>query len=318
MKKLLKISLTLFFFTGCASELELVTGLKEPAANEIIMILNTQDIKGTKSTVIVSNKQRFAVNVSSNKFQAALRLLVENKLPREMSSGFEQVYPPGAGGLIPTKAEEKARFLMAVQGEVENLIQILPGIVRARVAVVLPETEAIRDLSAPPPKASASVAVVYTPLPSGKPPLGSSGVKSLVSSAVEGLGPDEVTVVMTPNLPPRLIGELPKVHAKKAKVSSKTALDADSDDSALNAPHSVHSGASSADAAKLVALKKTAKRDELLIWLFAVLAVIGLLLGIVGIVRVMSLKSKLAAAQQGQSADEAPEKPAEIEPKSEG
>lgn len=285
---------------GCSSQLELVSRLREAEANEILVVLNTKKITGQKLATTVNNKTTFSINVSSNKFNDAVKLLVINRLPRELSPGLEQVYPPGSAGLIPTKTEERARYAMAVQGEVENLIQILPGIVRARVALVMPDTAALRSLSAKPLAASASVAVVYTPLSNGNPPIQASGLKSLVASAVEDLGPEDVTVVMTPNIPPRLINDSTKLQASAANVTARDIPTTTSQIEESNSSSVPGYGEPTLnEAIESSALQKAMSKDNLLIWLFAVLAVIGLAVGILGMVRVLALRSKLRAVQEG-------------------
>lgn len=293
------LGLLLLMAIGCNKSLELVTNLSEIEANEILVVLHEVKISGSKSTVVVQNKPAFSIAVSSSDFEPALKLLVENRFPREMSAGYDKVYPPGSGGLIPTKAEERAKFLMALQGEVENLIQILPGIVRVRVAVVLPDPDTLRKLNAAEPKSSASVAVVYVPLKDGSPPIQAEGIKSLVASAIEELGPNEVTVVMTPNIPVRLIDSEAE-HSARTKVVSR---DLPNTPASFDGGHQtvVTKRASAKEKAGVMEpeVEKARAKSELLIWLFAVLAIIGLGLGVLGLIRAMSLKSKLNAVTQG-------------------
>lgn len=293
------LGLLLLMLISCAQSFELVTNLQEMEANEILVILNEKKIVGAKSTKTAQNKQVFTISVKEQDFESALKLLVENRFPRELSSGYDKVYPLGSGGLIPTKAEERAKFLMALQGEVENLIQILPGIVRARVAIVLPDPDTLRRLNAPEPRSSASVAVVYVPLSDGTPPIRAEGIKSLVASAVEELGPDEVTVVMTPNFPVRLIDGSAK-HSGQAKVVSRGLPNTPASfDGGLPAagvrPNMAAEAASKGEPAE----EKSNSKSDMLIWLFAALALLGLGLGMLGLMRSMSLKAKLNAVSQG-------------------
>ena len=140
--------------SGCGPNHDIVSGLDQLEANEILVVLRAKGIDGEK----VKEEGRvvtFAVLVKDVDVDDALRLLVANKLPRTRSQGLKEVYPPGGGGLIPTKSEEKAKFLMAMQGEIERKLKAMPGIVQAHVSVVQPDKDIVRDLDTPPPPATA-------------------------------------------------------------------------------------------------------------------------------------------------------------------
>lgn len=143
-------ALCLLAFAGCASDLDIVHGLNELEANEIIVVLGGEGITAMKAKE-EGRVVTWAVIVNESEGQNALSLLVRNKLPRERSQGLAEVYPAGSGGLIPTRSEEKAKFLMAAQGEIERKLKSLPGVVRAHVSIVVPDKDVIRDLDAKPP-----------------------------------------------------------------------------------------------------------------------------------------------------------------------
>ena len=192
--------LCLFGLTGCAGEFALVHKLTENEANQIMVILVAQGIEATKieepGRIVTYN-----IIVSGNDREEALKLLVANKLPKEKSSGLQQVYPAGSGGMIPSQSEEKARFLMAIQGEIEIKLKTFPNIVSAHVSVVIPEKDIVRDVGADAPKPSASVALIYNPQKDGTSGLTEEDIKNLVSASIEGLTPDGVRVVISPNRP---------------------------------------------------------------------------------------------------------------------
>src|SRR6185437_1313385 len=119
---------------------------------------------------------------------------------------FEKVYPAGGGGLIPTKSEEKAKFMMALQGEIEHKLKTYPGIVAAHVTIVQPEKDIVRNLDTPPPPSTASVAIVFNPNDDRHTtPLSENDVKRLVASSVEDLRPEHVEVVEKENKPMQLV-----------------------------------------------------------------------------------------------------------------
>ncbi|MES2505025.1 MAG: hypothetical protein V4534_09145 [Myxococcota bacterium] len=254
--------------SACQSDHDIVSGLSETEANEVLVILDAQKIKASKVLVQVKGSNKpptYSISMGPRQAPEALRILVDNRLPRHKSAGLGEVYPTDASSLIPSRSEEKAKFLRAIQGEVENMLKVLPGIIEARVIVVMPDPSVVRDLHSAPPHATASVAVVYNPIDSkGTPPVKAEEIKFLVASAIEDLTPAYVSVLMSQNLSSSLMG-LPKVVRK---------------------PISAHPSH--------VAAPVSMFRDDVLMWLFGVLALAGVLLGVFGIVRNRALRSQLA------------------------
>ncbi len=299
---------------ACQGERELVSGLSENDANEILVALDSQDITAQKTAVPGrSNTFTYTVLVRGSDQNRALKLLVDNHLPPMQSLGLAQIYPPGGGGLIPTRGEENARFLMAVQGEIENMLKILPGVVKARVVIVLPDTDSIRDVGAPKPRATASVAIVYNPIEKrGKPVLSGKEIKELVASAVEDLSEKDVSVVMTINRPRMIItGTGEQDAAQKGSVTSP----ATTFDGATKEPPEMVLGVSTPAVVspqeveqmhqleQELSAMKTQLADEQekgrwMIWGFAGLAGLGLCLGIFGLIRSIILRSKLLRVQK--------------------
>jgi type III secretion protein J len=288
---------------GCQGQQEIVGALSESDANELMVVLQSQHIDVTK-VAIPGRTITYSLSVKSGDATTAMRILVDNKLPKKPSNGLADVYPPGGGGLIPTGSEEKAKFLMAIQGEIENMLKVLPGIVQARVVVVLPDTDAIRDLNSPPPKATSSVAIVYNPIDDkGTPSVTPDDVKYLVASAVEDLSPTGVTVVMASNVPMKLI-DISKNQPSKTTTKPQTATAGTTE--TPSTPEATHSAPPAAlthqapgyIAAKTAAAQDAEGRNHILIWLFATLALVGLVLGLFGLFRAISLRSKLAQMER--------------------
>lgn len=178
-------------FIGCARPLE--TGLTESDAQQIVVLLRENGINAT--TAIDASQKKgsptWVVNVrgQSDTLVRAWKILSENGLPREKVKGFDEVF--ANAGMIPTAAEEKARLLSAVDGELTRTLHSLPGVVDARVQVVLPDTSPLVDRSQqPPPTASALIQ-----FHGDEPPLKEVEVKSLLAKSVQGLVPENVAVV---------------------------------------------------------------------------------------------------------------------------
>ena len=111
--------------------------------------------------------------------------------------------------MIPTAVEDKARLVSGLSGELTRTLRSMPGVVDARVHVVLPDTAALidkKDQNA----ATASVLVRYR---DQTPPLTDDEIRRLVAKGVEGLSAENVTVVQKQSdikkLPPQMLGPLP-------------------------------------------------------------------------------------------------------------
>jgi type III secretion protein J len=258
LQRVCALVLTSVALTACAGEKDIVHGLKEWEANEIIVVLDSKGIPADK-VLEPGRVVTWAVVVPASSAPDALRLLVANHLPREQPNIMSKVYPAGGGGLIPTKSEEKAKMLMAIQGEVERKLQQLPGIVQVHVSIVQPDKDVVRDLDQPAPMPMASVAMVFNPVDDrGTSSVTIDDVKMLVAASVEDLKPANVQVVMKRNAPTAIIDPAaPEAGQAVGPVTTKPVF-----------------GVKVADA-------KSAERIQLVLAALGLAAVLGLLLGVV-------------------------------------
>jgi type III secretion protein J len=186
---------------GCMKR-PLASGLTEAEAREIIVLLQDHGISADLQEV---SKERaassYTVSVMGGgpSLVQAWRVMQDNGLPRHKASGLEDVY--ANPGLIPTAAQEKAKLLVGLAGEISRMLNSVQGVVDARVQVVLPDDNPLIDRSQWHPP-SASVLLKYQ----GKePPLKEEQIKSLVAKGVEGLAPENIAVVFNkvePKPPP--------------------------------------------------------------------------------------------------------------------
>ena len=190
--KLLLPLLALLFSAGCSIELQ--HGLSEQDANEIYVLLSKNNINVTKVPVGEGKDMLFTVAVPKGDAARAAELLRNNALPRPMEMGFNHF---AKGSMVPTAAEERAMMLKSVAGEVSNALTKIDGVLEANVIVNIPENN---DLAQPEnkPMPSASVMIRYRANLEGKAPISEKEVQQFVSSAVQELKPDKVTVLLTP------------------------------------------------------------------------------------------------------------------------
>jgi len=188
----------------------LATGLNERNAQEIVVTLREHGIDAVTELEATSKKDvstwRVNVRGGSDALLESWNVLRENGLPRKNDLGLESVF--ANSGMIPTAGEEKARLLVGLAGQLTNTLESITGVVDAHINLVLPDTDPLLDKSQQNPP-TASVLVRYQ----GKqPPLTEVETKNLVAKGVEGLTPDNVSVVWkrVPDkpLPPRMYGPL--------------------------------------------------------------------------------------------------------------
>jgi type III secretion protein J len=171
---------------GCKADL--YTKLQEREANEMVALLlgngfdagRTQSKDGT-STVVVEQKQ----------FAQAVELLKANGYPRQTFTNMGEVFK--GGGLIASPTEERARYVYALSEELSKTISDIDGVLSARIHVVLPKNDLLRQDATP---SSASVFIRYDARAPVKALL--QQIKMLVANSIEGLSYEKVSVVLVP------------------------------------------------------------------------------------------------------------------------
>ena len=180
------------FLLACASA-ELASGLTESEAQEMVVVLQQYGLNAKKVKVGEGKEASYTVQVPGNQANSANQILKKYELPREKPKGLDAIF--SQGGLIPTATEEKAKMLMALQGEIAQTLQTVDGIASARVHIVLSEKDPLAEN--PQSKPSASVFIKYR---GDHEPLTVEEIKQIVAHSVDGLEAGQVAVVMKPIL----------------------------------------------------------------------------------------------------------------------
>ena len=176
---------------GCTATLE--ADLAEDEANQVVVALHERGIGAQKEHVGGSGEDaRFAVMVAPEEVAPALEVLRADGLPRRDDPGLHEVF--GEGGLVPTATEERARYVAAMGGELARSIQVIDGVLDARVHLALPARNRFA-LDDAPPVARASVLIEYR---GDAPPYDADAVRALVSGAVENMATENVAVIGVP------------------------------------------------------------------------------------------------------------------------
>ena len=95
---------------------------------------------------------------------------------------------------IPTKTEERAKYQMALSGELVNTLKRIQGVVDARVHLVIPEEKILQRPGQVQPKPSASVLIMHRART--RMLITIQQIKNLVSGSLEGLNATRVNVVI--------------------------------------------------------------------------------------------------------------------------
>jgi type III secretion protein J len=188
---------------GCGRE-ELLHGLDERQANEVLVALDEGGVAATKAREDGA-EERWRVDVDAGAAARAQRILAERELPRARPPGLAEVF--GKGSMVPTPTEEHALLLHALAGELARSVEAVDGVVAARVHVGLRQPDPLRpgDRGAP----RASVLVKCRPGACAGIRALEPGLRAMIAGAVEGLEPAAVALVIAeaaespPRAPPR-------------------------------------------------------------------------------------------------------------------
>lgn len=176
-----------FGLAGCSRQ-EVYGKLTEPAANEMIAVLNQAGITASK---VAGEKGAWSIAVDQADFARAVETLRAHGLPHEDYDSLGSVFKKE--GFTSTPLEERARLIYGLSQELSRTISGIDGVVQARVHLTMPEADPLSREAKP---SAASVFVKYR---TGFDLRSQTGaIKSLVTNSIDGLTYDRVSVVMVP------------------------------------------------------------------------------------------------------------------------
>jgi type III secretion protein J len=175
---------------GCRAQIQ--HGLEERDANEIVSVLVARGFEVSKVPE-KAKRPSWAIEVADDRANDALRVLTELKLPRPPRTTTRDVAQQS--GLIDTPSAEKLRQLEALEGDIEQTLETMDGVVSAGVELVVPLAPR-PGVTPSPSKASALLRVS----PSSLERIGQlrEQLKALIAGSVEGLRAEEVALVVDP------------------------------------------------------------------------------------------------------------------------
>ena len=193
IRSLLACSL-LVLLAACGEEV-LYNDLSQEDANKVMVLLQQNGIAANLSQDIKQNEVFWTIKVDKNVLSKAREIIVTNNVISPRAPGLKEVYQgKGSGGWIRTPAEERARYLLALKGEIINSLMKLPDVVDADVVLNIPQEEELATGEKKRPTASV-VLKAQVPKP-GETSLQELKVQEFVSNSVEGLSPRDVSVLI--------------------------------------------------------------------------------------------------------------------------
>jgi type III secretion protein J len=171
---------------SCKSEL--YTDLDQQQANQIVATLREHGIPADRSP---GKAGRMTVSIDESRFAEAIEVLNDNGLPKQEFATLGQVFKKE--GLISSPVEERAEMIFALSQELSKTVSEIDGVLSARVHLVLPENDPLRQQLVP---SSASVFIRHrasVPINDLIPQ-----IKMLVANGVAGLSYDKVSVILVP------------------------------------------------------------------------------------------------------------------------
>ena len=189
VRVLRRFSLALFCaLTLAACQEELYTNLDQRSANDIVATLQRHGIPAERSLL---KGGRYAVSVDEGRFADSIRILNDNGLPKEDFATMGEVFKKDS--LVSSPVQERAQMIFALSQELSRTVSEIDGVLSARVHLVLPENDPLRQQLVP---SSASVFIRHR----ADAPIGDlvPQVKMLIANGISGLSYDKVSVALFP------------------------------------------------------------------------------------------------------------------------
>lgn len=177
------ISACVLLLASCTTEL--YADLDQKQANEIVATLFRNGIPAKR---VVEKSGRYTIQVSEESFPQAVAILNQAGLPRQEFTNLGEVFKND--GLVASPVQERAQMIYALSQELARTVSDIDGVLTARVHLVLPENDPLRQQLIP---SSASVFIRHkqsVPMADLVPQ-----VKMLVANGIAGLSYDNVSVV---------------------------------------------------------------------------------------------------------------------------
>lgn len=184
--RLALVALSMLVLQACS--VELYAGLNQRQANDIVATLMRHGISAQRQP---AKDGTITVSVQKGRFADAMAILDENGLPKQEFQTLGEVFK--RDGLVSSPVEERATMIYGLSQELSQTISDIDGVLSARVHLVLPENDPLKQRLVP---SSASVFIRHQASVAMNALI--PQVKMLVANGIAGLTYDKVSVVLIP------------------------------------------------------------------------------------------------------------------------
>ncbi len=192
------MSFMFLFLVSCQENRSIVSNIDEKEANEIIVFLASEGIESQKIKTASQeggaggeSSAIWSIFVAPEKTIDAISLLNKQGYPRTKTTTLLKLF--AKQGLMSTDKEETIRYQAGLEEELTGVIRKIEGILDASVQISFPQNEPAPGT--PPQKMKAAVYIKHQGVLDDPNNHLESKIKRLISSSVEGLALEDVSVI---------------------------------------------------------------------------------------------------------------------------
>ena len=187
MSKILRVVTLLCCLLLAACEQELLKGLDQRQANEVLAVLQQSNIPAKKQDM---GKTGYTIQVDQTDFARAVELLKTHELPSKPRVEISEMFP--ADSLATSPRAEKARLYSAIEQRLEQSLLVLPSVVKARLHISYDvDASTVRRQN---PPAHLSVLVVYRNVDDETVLI--NQIKRFLKNSLDSVDYDDISVVL--------------------------------------------------------------------------------------------------------------------------
>jgi len=211
-----RIALLFFCLLLAGCDQELLKGLDQRQANEVLAVLQQANISAKKQD---GGKLGYSVQVEPSDFAKSVQLLKINDLPSKARVEISQMFP--ADSLATSPRAEKARLYSGIEQRLEQSLLVLPSVVKARLHISYDvESSATRQQSAP---SHLSVLIVYRNADDESVMI--NNIKRFLKNSLPSVNYEDISVVLTKaSQEPQIVPQIAEPHFTATPIFYGTVL----------------------------------------------------------------------------------------------
>lgn len=183
--------LSLILLLASCKQQDLLEGLTQQQANEILAVLQKNYIEGEKHS---TGKDGYTISVNKDDFPSAVELMRIYGLPSQPSIEISQVFP--ADSLVSSPIAEKARLYSGIEQRLEQSLKLISGVYNARIHV---SYDGVKDTPGKKEsKMHISALVIYNPDTMEPSEQKIESIKRFLKNSFSEVEYNNISVVLTP------------------------------------------------------------------------------------------------------------------------